>query len=194
MNQNEKIRVLYVQPGKYPEEIKIPNTLETFQKYVCGSIESVRLDRDAYIICNDEGKLLPLPPNRLYGPTDFFAGPFLICGDGGEDLISLTDSQTTKYEKKYHSPLIFLELYPKPITLKCTKCRYGERGTAAAKPKAQIILCVLSSILAQFVKEYSPKSLRNREGFWYNRRKPPREAPSWKSTPKTPAAKQWLLT
>ena len=48
--------------------------------------------------------------------------------------------------------------------------------------------------MAQFVKEYSPKSLRNREGFWYNRRKPPREAPSWKSTPKTPAAKQWLLT
>ena len=120
MNQNEEIRVLYVQPGKYPEEIKIPNTLETFQKYVCGSIESVRLDRDTYIICNDEGKLLPLPPNRLYGPTDFFAGPFLICGDGGEDLISLTDSQITKYEKKYHSPLIFLELYPKTITLKCT--------------------------------------------------------------------------
>lgn len=37
MNQNGEIRVLYVQPGKYPEEIKIPNTLETFQKYVCGS-------------------------------------------------------------------------------------------------------------------------------------------------------------
>ena len=35
MNQNEEIRVLYVQPGKYPEEIKIPNTLEIFQKYVC---------------------------------------------------------------------------------------------------------------------------------------------------------------
>ena len=34
MNQNGEIRVLYVQPGKYPEEIKIPNTLETFQKYV----------------------------------------------------------------------------------------------------------------------------------------------------------------
>lgn len=126
MNQNGEIRVLYVQPGKYPEEIKIPNTLETFQKYVCGSIESVRLDRDTYIICNDEGKLLPLPPNRLYGPTDFFAGPFLICGDGGEDLISLTESQITRYEKKYHSPLIFLELYPKPITLKCTPELYAK--------------------------------------------------------------------
>lgn len=61
-----------------------------------------------------------------YGPTDFFAGPFLICGDGGEDLISLTDSQITKYEKKYHSPLIFLELYPKPITLKCTPELYAK--------------------------------------------------------------------
>ena len=37
--------------------------------------------------------------NTLEGPTDLFAGPFLICGDGGEDLISLTDSQITKYEK-----------------------------------------------------------------------------------------------
>lgn len=62
----------------------------------------------------------------LYGSTDFFAGPFLICGDGGEDLISLTDSQITKYEKKYHSPLIFLELYPKPITLKCTPELYAK--------------------------------------------------------------------
>ena len=29
-----------------------------------------------------------------------------------------------------------------------SKCRYGARGAATAKPKAQIILCVLSSILA----------------------------------------------
>ena len=55
-------------------------------------------------------------------------------------------------------------------------------------------MLTITSVIVQFVKEYSPKSLRNREGFWYNRRKPPREAPSWKSTPKTPAAKQWLLT
>ena len=29
-----------------------------------------------------------------------------------------------------------------------SKCQYGERGAAAAKPKAQAILCVLASILA----------------------------------------------
>ena len=125
MNQNEEIRVLYVQPGKYPEVIKIPNTLETFQKYVGSDIGSVTLDREAVVIFHDEGKLIPLPPNRLYGETDFFAGAFLICGDGGEDLISLTDSQVIKYVKKYHSPLIFLELYPKPITLKCIPEMYA---------------------------------------------------------------------
>lgn len=76
MNQNEEIRVLYVQPGKYPEEIKIPNTLETFQKYVCGSIESVRLDREAYIICNDEGKLIPLPRTAYMAKLIFLLVPF----------------------------------------------------------------------------------------------------------------------
>ena len=64
MNQNEEIRVLYVQPGKYPEVIKIPNTLESFQKYVGGDIGYVTVDREAVVIFNDEGKLIPLPPNR----------------------------------------------------------------------------------------------------------------------------------
>ena len=72
MNQNEEIRVLYVQSGKYPEVIRIPNTLETFQKYVGGNIGYVTLDREAVAIFNDEGKLIQLPPNRLYGETDFF--------------------------------------------------------------------------------------------------------------------------
>ena len=126
MSQNEKIRALYVQPGKYPEVINIPNMPETFQKYVGGNIGYVTLDREAVVIFNDEGKLIQLPPNRLYGQTDFFAGPFLICGDGGEDLISLTDSQVEKYEKKYHSPLIFLELYPKLIALRCTPELYAK--------------------------------------------------------------------
>ena len=40
-----------------------------------------------------------------------------------------------------------IELYLKAIPHN-SKCRYGERGAAAARPKAQIILDVLSSILA----------------------------------------------
>ena len=78
------------------------------------------------------------------------------------------------HEKNLENSFAFLEFF-KCLSIKATPCLEKDRAF-------------------QFVKEYSPKSLRNREGFWYNRRKPPREAPSWKSTPKTPAAKQWLLT
>ena len=101
------------------------------QKRLYKKAESYPLTDDSLLFClcscaflrgSNEVILL----NHLYGPTDFFAGPFLICGDGGEDLISLTDSQITKYEKKYHSPLIFLELYPEPITLKCTPELYAK--------------------------------------------------------------------
>ena len=38
MSENE-IRVLYVQPGKYPEERTIPNTLRALQELVGGDIE-----------------------------------------------------------------------------------------------------------------------------------------------------------
>ena len=67
MSENE-IRVLYVQPGKYPEERTIPNTLRALQELVGGDIECCRPWRDSVcVICNDSGKIDGLPPNRLYG-------------------------------------------------------------------------------------------------------------------------------
>ena len=42
MSENE-IRVLYVQPGKYPEERTIPNTLRALQELVGGDIECLSL-------------------------------------------------------------------------------------------------------------------------------------------------------
>ena len=98
MSENE-IRVLYVQPGKYPEERTIPNTLRALQELVGGDIECCRPWRDSVcVICNDSGKIDGLPPNRLYGHTDFLAGSFVVCGNGGEDFISLTDRQVFLYD------------------------------------------------------------------------------------------------
>ena len=75
MSENE-IRVLYVQPGKYPEERTIPNTLRALQELVGGDIECCRPWRDSVcVICNDSGKIDGLPPNRLYGHTDFLPTP-----------------------------------------------------------------------------------------------------------------------
>lgn len=102
MSENE-IRVLYVQPGKYPEERTIPNTLRALQELVGGDIECCRPWRDSVcVICNDSGKIDGLPPNRLYGHADFLAGSFVVCGNGGEDFISLTDRQVFLYERLYH--------------------------------------------------------------------------------------------
>ena len=39
MPKENKIRVLYVQPGKYPEERIIENNLKSMQKLVDGDIE-----------------------------------------------------------------------------------------------------------------------------------------------------------
>ena len=47
----------------------------------------------------------------------------------------------------YHLPCRPFDHVPRAIPHN-SKCRYGERGAAAARPKAQIILDVLSSILA----------------------------------------------
>ena len=126
MSENE-IRVLYVQPGKYPEERTIPNTLRALQELVGGDIECCRPWRDSVcVICNDSGKIDGLPPNRLYGHADFLAGSFVVCGNGGEDFISLTDRQVFLYERLYHNPVVFLPTPHGLLPMKCTPEQYEQ--------------------------------------------------------------------
>ena len=77
MEETSMIRVLKIEPGRPPEEVKMANTLEDLQEAVGGLIEVVTLDSDVCLICNDEGKLIGLPGNRrLRG--DIIAGTFVI--------------------------------------------------------------------------------------------------------------------
>ena len=62
MKEN-KLTVLKVEPGKAPEEVTIPNTLDAMQHVVGGYIEVVYLE-DACLVCNEEGKLIGLEGNR----------------------------------------------------------------------------------------------------------------------------------
>ena len=73
MNQNEEIRVLYVQPGKYPEEIKIPNTLETFQ-----SANFFLLKRSFYDFLTLRRPFIPLFPTPFQRSCLF---PFAFVTD-----------------------------------------------------------------------------------------------------------------
>ena len=107
MSENE-IRVLYVQPGKYPEERTIPNTLRALQELVGGDIECCRPWRDSVcVICNDSGS-------------------FVVCGNGGEDFISLTDRQVFLYERLYHNPVVFLPTPHGLLPMKCTPEQYEQ--------------------------------------------------------------------
>ena len=57
MSENE-IRVLYVQPGKYPEERTIPNTLRALQELVGGDIETVDELAELYNFTQDQKDIL----------------------------------------------------------------------------------------------------------------------------------------
>ena len=64
-----KISVLLVEPNKYPKMIEIDDTLEAMQEVVGGDIEEyMPFEDEVAIICNEEGKVNGLPPNRaVYG-------------------------------------------------------------------------------------------------------------------------------
>lgn len=92
------IRVIIVRPGEPPEETVVSNKLKTFQGIVGGYIETMHLEDGVILVCNEEGKLKPLPPNT-YVPecSDVIAGTFFLTHYGGEGyFISLTDEQVTR--------------------------------------------------------------------------------------------------
>lgn len=95
--QEDKIKVVIVEAGKLPATQYIGNDLKSMQEVVGGYIEEVMLDDGTVLICNEEGKLRGLKPNRRVG-NDIIAGTFFIVGDdGSEDLVSLTDEQIKQY-------------------------------------------------------------------------------------------------
>lgn len=100
----EKIKCLLVKPYELPKEIEIDNTLEAKQKLVGGYIEQAFLPKDdsVVLICNEEGKINGMKPNRDIG-HDIIFGPFLIVGNDYENggYKSLTSEQILNYKIRF---------------------------------------------------------------------------------------------
>ena len=100
----EKIKCLLVKPYELPKEIEIDNTLEAKQKLVGGYIEQAFLPKDdsVVLICNEEGKINGMKPNRDIG-HDIIFGPFLIVGNDFENggYKSLTEQQVLNYKIRF---------------------------------------------------------------------------------------------
>lgn len=104
------MKVLRIQPKKYPEVIEIEGSLKSLQKEVAGPIQvAYPWDDPVALICNEEGKLIGINFNRAlmyaYGtPTDVIAGTFLIVGLTEDDFGDLSQEYIDKYEKLFHQP------------------------------------------------------------------------------------------
>lgn len=95
------IKVLKIEVGQPPIIKEIQNDLDGLQAEVGGLIQVIGLEDDCLLVCNDEGKLNGMKPNRWFY-DDIICGPFFICGDSMEDdFISLTSEQTEIYAERF---------------------------------------------------------------------------------------------
>ena len=103
---SEKINVLLIEPGKYPKQIEIEDTLEAMQETVGGYIEEyMPFDDEVAIVCNEEGKMNGAELNRaIYSDDkeilDIIAGKFFIAYAPieSESFLSMPKDLMKKYE------------------------------------------------------------------------------------------------
>jgi len=104
---DKKMKILIVEPMKRPKVREIDGSLESMQAVVGGTIQAVYpFEDEVALICNDEGKMIGLSPNRFLRdeagePYDLIHGTFFLAGLGEENFTSLTKEQIEKYSQKY---------------------------------------------------------------------------------------------
>ena len=108
--KEKTIKVLKVAPKMPPAIVTLDNNLRALQEAVSigadyvGLIEIIDLDDKACILCNEEGKLIQLEPNRRFY-DDVLCGVFYVTGqDKQGNLTSLSDAQIKHYTDVYAIP------------------------------------------------------------------------------------------
>ena len=114
------MKILFVEPGKEAQPAEIQGDLKEMQAIVGGRIQTLYPWEDPVaLICNDEGKLLRLPLNRMLEDYDVIAGNFFICGIEGDAFVSLSDPLMIKYQEKFRYPEL---IGNSPMGLFAQKC------------------------------------------------------------------------
>lgn len=109
-----QITVILAEPGEKAYISRIGTSLEVLQQIVGGWIEvCYPFEEEICIICNEEGKINGMKPNRaIYDEdgrmTDMIFGTMIICGIGGEHFTSLTEVQQEKYLRRFLLPELLL--------------------------------------------------------------------------------------
>ena len=99
-----------VEPGREPRIVRLDNSLESLQAAVSigadyrGLIEIISLSDEVCILCNEEGKLIGLEPNRRLW-SDVLCGVFYVTGQDKEgNLCSLSAKDREHYKEFFAIP------------------------------------------------------------------------------------------
>ena len=112
------IKAIICEPGKKAYVKEISTDLKALQGIVGGLIEFFYLSDHVFLVCNDEGKIINLPMNRVIRDEqgsiiEVINGTFFIAKDNEDEdsdgFESLTTEEVEFYLKKY--------LYPDDIFL-----------------------------------------------------------------------------
>ena len=105
--KEKTITVLKVEPKKLPEVCELVNELDALQKAVSigadyqGLIEILYINERICILCNEEGKLIGLEPNRRIR-NDILCGVFYVTGQDEEgNLTSLSDDEIETFKSVF---------------------------------------------------------------------------------------------
>ncbi len=100
------IKVLKVEPKKKPEVCLLKNELKSLQEAVSigadhtGLIEIISVDTGICLLCNEEGKLIGLEPNRRLG-NDIICGVFYILGEDENGVLKSLSEEDAEYYANY---------------------------------------------------------------------------------------------
>ena len=92
------MRVIQIDINCRQQTTDMPNTLEALQNAVGGSIQIVPLTTELCVVCNEEGKVLGLPPVAVVPMLqDILCGSLVICRtDEQGELIDVEDDDLCK--------------------------------------------------------------------------------------------------
>ena len=104
------MKIIVIKPFQNPYVATIKGDLKSMQKIVGGYIEAVYPfdDPDVALVCNEEGKLEGLTPNRFLlnrnnGICDYICGDFFLCyaPAESENFESMPENLIQKYIDKF---------------------------------------------------------------------------------------------
>ena len=106
MNE-ERMKVVMVEPNKPAYITEIGSDLASMQEAVGGLIEPIYFLGDAIMVGNEEAKLIGMDGNRRFG-NNIVAGPFFICSEkmteDGAVFCSLSNELCEKYVQHCAQP------------------------------------------------------------------------------------------